>query len=346
MSEAQSHGPDRTAPPHAWSRTRAPGITTRPRSQGRDSAEVERDLRDVEARLDRKSHLLDAILARMVQGLMLINKDHVVELCNRRAVELLGLPPDLMARQPTFLEVLEFQWSTDEFAHTPEELKRFVRGGGLLDQPQCYERLRPDGRVIEVQSVPLDEGGILRTYTDITERRRGEERMRYRARHDGLTSLLNRDSFIELLGETILKTTIDGGGFAVHYVDLDGFKPVNDAMGHVVGDQVLAAVAQRMLGVARDSDTVARMGGDEFAVLQTLVETPDQAVGLAQRLQVALESPIEIEGHAVRVGMSAGIAIFPIHGVTADTLIRNADAALYRVKSAGGHGARVYTDPR
>lgn len=332
-----------------WSRARAPGIATRTTAdhdvRGRvplaDPVVDERSLRDVEDRLHRKSQLLDAILAKMVQGLMLVNEDHIVEVCNQRAIELLGLPPALMARRPHFVEVLEYQWSTDDFAHTPEELKRFVREGGILDQPQCYERMRPDGRVIEVQSVPLPAGGVLRTYTDITERRRGEERIRYRARHDGLTSLLNRDAFIELLGETIMKTTHEGGSFAVHYVDLDGFKPVNDALGHGGGDRVLAAVAQRLLGVARDGDTVARMGGDEFAILQHGVGTSAQAVGLADRMRHALETPIEVESRTVRVGLSAGIAIFPRHGVTPEALLRNADAALYRVKSAGGSNVRV-----
>ena len=286
--------------------------------------------------------MLDVILDRMVQGVMLINRDLVVEVCNRRAIELLELPPDLMARRPRFIEVLEYQWSTNEFANTPEELKAFVRQGGIMQQPQCYERVRPNGRVIEIQSVPLEEGGVLRTYMDVTERRRADERMRHRARHDGLTSLLNRESFVEVLTQSINDAVSNGRGFAVHYIDLDGFKPVNDSMGHVVGDQVLASVAKRMRMVARDDDKVARMGGDEFAILQAAVDQPDQALGLGRRLMRLLDVPIEIEGQMIRISFSAGIALFPIHGVTADTLIRNADAALYKVKSSGGEGLRVF----
>ncbi len=298
-------------------------------------------LHEVEGQLRRKSQLLDAILEHMVQGMMLVNRDHVVEVCNQRAIELLGLPPALMARQPTFVEVLEYQWSTDEFVHSSEEIKAFVRAGGLIDQPKSYERVRPDGRVIEVHNVELEGGGLLRTYLDITARRRAEERIRHQARHDGLTSLLNRESFIELLGQAIMKTTHEGGAFAVHYLDLDGFKPINDALGHAVGDQLLASVAQRMLGVARDTDTVARMGGDEFAMLQTSVTDPARALGLTERLLHALDTPIEIEGREIRIGLSAGIALFPQHGVTPEALIRNADAALYRVKSAGGGAAQL-----
>ena len=307
-----------------------------------DFGEMHRQLRDVRSQLRYKTQLLDVILDRMVQGLMLVNKDLVVEVCNRRAIELLDLPPTLMARGPRFIEVLEYQWSTNEFANTPEELKRFVRDGGILEQPQCYERVRPNGRVIEIQSVPLGDGGVLRTYMDVTERRRDNERMRRRARYDGLTSLLNRESFIEVLTENITAAVSGGRGFAVHYLDLDGFKPVNDSMGHFIGDQVLASVAGRIRMVAREHDAVARMGGDEFAILQVSVDNPDQALGLCNRLLRLLDVPIEVEGQMIRIGFSAGIAIFPVHGVTADALIRNADSALYRVKAAGGQGVQLF----
>jgi len=106
----------------------------------------------------------------------MVNAQGMVEVCNRRAIELLELPPALMAAKPSFADVLEHQWSTDEFAETPEVLRQFVRGGGILDQPQCYDRKRPNGQILEIQSVPLEGGGVLRTYTDITERKRAEER--------------------------------------------------------------------------------------------------------------------------------------------------------------------------
>lgn len=131
-------------------------------------------LRASEALLAAKSHTLEATLERLEQGVMMVNADRIVEVCNHRAIELLDLPPELMASKPSFQQVLEFQWSTDEFAHTPESLRQFVRGGGILDQPQCYERVRPNGRVLEIQSIPIEGGGVLRTYTDVTERKRSE----------------------------------------------------------------------------------------------------------------------------------------------------------------------------
>jgi len=131
-------------------------------------------LRESEALLSAKSRTLEATLERMEQGVMMVNANRVVEVCNRRAIELLDLPGELMASKPSFEQVLEYQWSTDEFSDTPQEVRQFVRGGGILDQPQRYERKRPNGLVIEVQSVPIEGGGVLRTYADITDRKQAE----------------------------------------------------------------------------------------------------------------------------------------------------------------------------
>lgn len=302
---------------------------------------AEQRARASEALLAEKSRLLEATLERMEQGVMMVGADGVVEVCNRRAVELLGLPPAWMATRPTFAEVLEFQWSTDEFRHTPESLKAFVRAGGILDQPQVYDRLRPDGRVIEVQSVPIAGGGVLRTYSDITERKRQEARITHLARHDSLTSLVNRESFLEQVDAELAHTRAAGDGFAVHYLDLDRFKPVNDSLGHAVGDQVLSTVAERLRRVVRDGDVVGRMGGDEFAILQRHVGDSSQALLLARRAIHAIQQPIDVEGHAVQVGLSVGVAVHPGHGNSTDSLMRGADAALYAAKAAGRGCARV-----
>jgi len=136
---------------------------------------TERRARESQALLAEKSRMLEITLECMEQGVMMVNPQQVVEVCNRRAIELLGLPADLMASKPTMAQVLEYQWSTDEFAQTPEDLRRVIRDHGLvLDQPRRYERTRPNGRVIEVLSVPIEGGGVLRTYSDVTERRQAE----------------------------------------------------------------------------------------------------------------------------------------------------------------------------
>ena len=150
-------------------------------SVGRDVTErkaAELALRASQALLTEKSAVLEATLERMEQGVMMVNAARVVEVCNRRAIELLDLPKDLMASRPTFEAVLAYQWSTDEFVHTPQDMQDFVREGGILDRPHSYDRKRPDGRVIEVHSVPIEGGGVLRTYTDVTERMLADDALR------------------------------------------------------------------------------------------------------------------------------------------------------------------------
>ncbi len=303
---------------------------------------AEQRARASEALLAEKSRLLEATLERMEQGVMMVNTQRVVEVCNRRACELLDLPPALMASRPTFDEVLDYQRAHNEFVYTPDDLRALIDANTILEQHQHYDRMRPDGRVLEIRSVPIAGGGMLRTYTDVTERKRQEARITHLARHDSLTSLVNRDNFLEQVGAELARKRQDGEGFAVHYLDLDRFKPVNDRLGHAVGDQVLSAVAERLRRVVRDGDTVGRMGGDEFAILQKGVGDSGQALQLAARAIASIQQTIDVEGHAVQVGLSVGIAVHPEHGHSTDSLMRGADAALYTAKAAGRGCARVF----
>ena len=302
--------------------------------------------------LKEKSTLLEATLERMEQGVMMVGANRVVEVCNRRARELLELPKALMDSRPTVDALVQFQRRNGEFESTPPELIDGARDGDLFDHAFCYDRKRPNGRVIEVSSVPIDSGGVLCTYTDITERKRAEERIRHIARHDGLTSLVNREVFLEHLAAAINDPVRRAEGFAVHFIDIDRFKPINDRCGHAVGDKVLTLLAERMRLIARDVDVVARMGGDEFAVLQYQVDQPEGALGLANRLREGVATVMEIESHQLRVGASVGIALHraadpgaellgtAARPETADTLLRHADAAMYAAKASGG--ARIF----
>jgi diguanylate cyclase (GGDEF)-like protein len=190
--------------------------------------------------------------------------------------------------------------------------------------------------------VPIIGGGVLRTYTDITERKRQEDHIRHVARHDGLTSLVTREVFLEYLEEAIRETVADGSVFAVHYLDFDRFKPVNDQYGHPVGDKALALLATRMRKLARDADVVARLGGDEFAILQFHVERHEAALGLARRMLGGVSQPFTIDTHDIQVGASIGIALYPGGGASADELLRNADAAMYAAKAAGRNCVRIF----
>lgn len=146
--------------------------------QQKELISAERHARESERRLADQSIVLHATLERMEQGLMMVDASGVVQVCNRRAMELLDLPRALMESKPTLAEILEYQWSTDEFADTPEEIKQFIRAGGLVNQPQHCERRRPNGIVLEIRNIPMEGGGVLRSFTDITERRRAEATQR------------------------------------------------------------------------------------------------------------------------------------------------------------------------
>ena len=197
---------------------------------------------------------------------------------------------------------------------------------------------------VDLQAVAADMGALANTIRPALFRKITEERTRFVAHHDDLTQLSNRvvfqDRLIEALGEAARHKT----GVALLYLDLDGFKLVNDTHGHQVGDQLLAAVAGRLRDSVRVSDTVARVGGDEFAIIQVLEGSPSAATKLARRLVDTIATPFELAGRRVVIGVSIGVALHPGHGDTPDRLLRNADTALYRAKESGRNTFRVF-DP-
>jgi diguanylate cyclase (GGDEF)-like protein len=295
------------------------------------------ELETLKQKLERESLLLATTLEQMDQGLMMVGADGRVEICNHRAEGMLDLPAEMMARRPLFQEVLDFQMTQDEFSATDTRLRGQIHAGGLMSMPQTYERQRPCGIVLEVRSVPLAGGGVVRTFTDITERKRSEERVRFLAHHDGLTRLLNRSR----IGDRLDEAVAGRGAFALLYLDLDHFKEVNDTYGHPVGDRLLQTVSSRLLATVRDGDAVARMGGDEFCIIAHDVGSAEVAGILAQRLLRNVIAPYDIDAVRVRIGLSIGIALFPQHGESAEALMRQADVALYRVKQSGRNTWRV-----
>lgn len=306
-------------------------------------AQAERSARDSEAQLREKSILLEATLEHMDQGVAKISATGIVELCNRRALELLELPAELMAAKPSLANVLAYLRARGEFDGASQEVQELLlHSDGGVDQQQVYDRPRPDGRILEVQTVPIKGGGALRTFTDVTQRKEAESRIRHVAEHDGLTGLLNRTAFLHSLQAAVTDARRPGRGFAVLYVDLDGFKPVNDRFGHAVGDQLLIWVAQQLTQAARGDDVVARLGGDEFALLQRGVSDPDSAYRLAERLVQAIGQPTEIESHFIQIGASVGIVMASADAADAEELLRKADSAMYLAKASGRGCARIY----
>lgn len=188
-----------------------------------------------------------------------------------------------------------------------------------------------DGRLISIAHQPLDGGGWAAVYEDITERRRAETRLRFMAHHDALTMLPNRVLFGEQLNDTV-NGLLPGHTCAILCLDLDGFKPVNDQMGHAAGDELLQRLAERLRGQLHEGDMAARLGGDEFAVLLPMAGRLE-AEDAARRFRRVISAPYGLADHgSVSVGVSIGIACAPWDGTTSQALMACADARLYEMK--------------
>ncbi len=184
---------------------------------------------------------------------------------------------------------------------------------------------------------------------EIAERLRAEAEARYLAHHDALTGLPNRLLFLDRLDTAIKRADRHGSCFALLYVDIDGFKPVNDLHGHATGDLLLQKIAQRLLEGLRRSDTVARLGGDEFAVVLEEIRSPQEACLIGEQFCRTLSLPFLLEKPGasleVRVGGSIGVALYPDHGKSRDSLLTAADAAMYQAKRAGKNHCLLATKP-
>lgn len=179
---------------------------------------------------------------------------------------------------------------------------------------------------------------IVGSATDITERKKLELELAKNANYDKLTDLPNRRLFFERLERAILENHRDDKRFALLFIDLDGFKDVNDAYGHKIGDEVLIAVGNRLLNVVRKSDTVARMGGDEFTIIARNVEDQHSIKVLVEKIQESIKKSITVGDIKCKVNSSVGIAIYPDHGKDGDTLLRHSDSAMYAIKKSGKNG--------
>ncbi|MGI9024827.1 MAG: sensor domain-containing protein, partial [Burkholderiaceae bacterium] len=184
--------------------------------------------------------------------------------------------------------------------------------------------------------------GISNTLASAMDRKVTDERLTYMAQFDALTSLPNRSLYLDRLSQTITQAGRDGSPIGVLFVDLDRFKMVNDTLGHGAGDEVLLQVAQRLQTCVRPGDTVGRLGGDEFAIALANLARAEDAGAVAQKIGEALLKPFDVNGHQVYVSASLGISIYPIDGSDPDTLLKNADTAMYRAKESGRNSYQYY----
>ena len=295
-----------------------------------------------EQELARAQNMLSAVVENIPE--MLVVKDAKTGqyvFVNRAGEELLGTSKDKMIGKTTE-DIFDKEQADVILARDREAL----RTGQMIEAVQVTRT--QDGRLCDIVSKRIAIGGkdnepeyLLTVIEDITERKRNETRIAHLAHHDPLTDLANRAALNMRLAETVEHAEAAGTNFSLLCVDLDRFKEVNDLYGHAAGDNVLLEIARRMRSAAGDT-FLARLGGDEFMAICIEGTTAEAATALAQKLVAAVSGDIDSDGRKVRLGMSIGIAMYPADGTDVVTLLRNADAALYRAKAEGRSAIRFY----
>ncbi len=307
-----------------------------------DRKKAEEAQRVQHAMLVEQNERFNIALENMSQGLCMFDSEERLVVCNRRYIDMYNLPHELVVPGTPLQTILEH---------------RVMHGTYGGEEPQGYvdERLASarssrastkiheltDGRVVAIAHRPMANGGWVATHEDITELQKVQERLAHMALHDALTDLPNRALLRQRIEEALLRNEA-GKGFAVLCLDLDRFKIVNDTLGHAAGDELLKEVADRLLQCISDEDTIARIGGDEFAIVQMDGNQPRAATRLASRICDVIKRPFELQGNEGVVDISIGIAIAPNDGLDADQLLRNADLALYKAKNEGRGGHHFF----
>jgi diguanylate cyclase (GGDEF)-like protein len=292
--------------------------------------------REQEENLRVRNLQFDTAINNMSQGLCFFDAGHRLIVCNDRYVDMYDLPRDRVGPGTALAEIVDMRFEAGSFpAMTRDEYLHWRTNVAVSHEPTDSIVELQNGRTFKIRHRPMPDGGWVATHEDITEQRRSEVKIEYMAHHDALTDLANRVLLNQRLEHALGQRIHREQMVAVHHLDLDQFKAVNDTFGHPAGDKLLKIVAERLRGLVRETDTIARMGGDEFAIVQAPITDPSEATSLAQRFITSMSEPFDIDGHQAVIGASVGIAVGPGDGLRPDKLLRNADLALYRAKGDG-----------
>jgi diguanylate cyclase (GGDEF)-like protein len=283
-------------------------------------------------KLSEKSQHLDTAINNMTQGLLLFDSAGHLVICNRQYIDMFGLSPEVVKPGCHLRDLIQHRQERGSFVGDIDAYcARFLDPNSSLVQDTVTST--PDGRTIRLIFKRSPDGGWATTMEDVTEGRRVQARIEHLAHYDALTNLPNRTLFQRHAEGLLLET--EGREFAILYIDIDEFKRINDTLGHLIGDEFLKGVAERLRQAVGPEDFIARLGGDEFAILQHGIASAEDVHALVARIYQALRTPFDCNGHQLSSDASIGIAIAPRDGSDLFDLLKNADLAMYAAKAAG-----------
>lgn len=307
-------------------------------------ARSEQETRAANMRLRDSESRVQAVLDNVDEGIMTISESGNIELFNPgaermfgyRSAEVIGKNVSMLMPEPYHSE---HDGYLEHYLRTGEA--RVIGIGREVTAQRSNGEVFPiDLRVSEFYLTGRRQ--FIGTIRDITERKADEEKILHLANHDALTGLPNRRLLQDRIEQIIARAQRSGAKFSVMFLDLDKFKPINDSLGHNTGDTLLQTVAGRILACLREEDTVARQGGDEFIVLLSSMDSPRDALAVAQKILSALIIPYSIGIHELHISVSIGIAVYPQDGRDVETLLKNSDMAMYHAKQAGRGNYRFF----
>ncbi|VIO75764.1 putative signaling protein [Bradyrhizobium ivorense] len=292
-------------------------------------------------RLSEKSQHLDTAINTMTQGLLLFDASGRLVICNQQYIEMFGISPEIARPGCHLRELILHRQATGSFVGDVDDYcARFTSPDNAEVQDMVIAT--PDGRNIRLIYKRSPDGGWATTLEDVTEGRRAQARIEYLAHYDALTNLPNRMLFQRHAEGLLLEPA--AREFAILYIDIDEFKRINDTLGHLVGDEFLRSVAEKLRRSVGPNDFIARLGGDEFAIVQHDIASDDDVNGLVARIYQSLRAAFDCHGHRLSGDASIGIAIAPRHGADLFGLLKCADLAMYAAKAAGRRTYRFF-DP-
>lgn len=291
------------------------------------------------ARLQEENLMLHAVIDNFPGGILLYDRNLRLVLRNETQKQMLDYPPALFEfGLPSLEQIFRFNAVRGEYgpgdveAHVRERMRLAARR-----EAHVFERVRPNGMVLQIRGVPLSGGGFLTMYLDVTHERKHRADPAHTPAPEAQPELTSWPLFLDRFGQVLARVR-RGQIAAVHYIDLDEFKLVEARLGRAVAEALLRGVALRLRNVARATDTVTRLGDDEFLILQSEVDRPSSVARLSNRVVEAIRQPFDILGHAISIDASLGVAMIPRDGTIAEELVARAKENLYRARAEASLG--------